>query len=433
MGKLIQPQEGTNSMSLETCAVFVGIDWADQEHAICLIDPKTQIPELTNIDQDPEAINLWITGLQQRFPGQKIAVCLEQKRGALIYALMKFDCLVLVPINPKQLARFREALGPSGAKNDPTDAWLLAELLAKHSERLRPWQPDEVNTRKIRLLAEDRRNLVNQRTALTNRLKSRLKQYFPVFLQVCGSYIYGELACQLLIRYPSLEKLQEASDEQLIAFYQEHHSFRSKVIDERLQQIRHAIPLVTDPAVLESSILIVEVMVKQILTLNQGIDQYDTQLATLMQDHPDASIFKALPGAGAAMAPRLLAAMGSDRERITNAQEVQQLSGIAPVTRQSGKSKSVTRRWAASKFLRQTFHEFAAHSIKHSPWAKAYYDMMRARGNKYQAAVRALAFKWIRIIFRCWKDSIHYDESVYTASLIKRQSPILKYLASSEN
>ena len=80
-------------MSLETCTVFVGIDWADQEHAICLIDPKTQIPELTNIDQDPEAINLWITGLQQRFPGQKIAVCLEQKRGALIYALMKFDCL----------------------------------------------------------------------------------------------------------------------------------------------------------------------------------------------------------------------------------------------------------------------------------------------------------------------------------------------------
>ena len=125
--------------------------------------------------------------------------------------------------------------------------------------------------------------------------------------------------------------------------------------------------------------------------------------------------------------------MGSDRERLTDAQEVQQLTGIAPVTKQSGKSRVVRRRWAVSRFLRQTFHEFAAHSIKHSAWAKAYYDMMRARGNKFQAAVRALAFKWIRIIFRCWKDRTLYDETAYAASLMKRQSPILKYLASSEN
>lgn len=432
MEKTTRPKKGNDSMSLKHCAAWVGIDWADQEHAICLIDPRTQTPEWTKLDQDPEAIDQWVAGLQQRFPGQKVAVCLEQKRGALVYALMKFDCLVLVPVNPKQLARFREALGPSGAKDDPTDAWLLAELLAKHSEHLRPWRPDEVNTRKIRLLAEDRRSLVNQRTALTNRLKSRLKQYFPLALQVCGTSIYGEMACQLLMRYPSLKKLQAASDEQLEAFYREHHCYRSKILVERIQLIRRAKPLTTDSAILESSMLIVEVLVKQILTLNQGIEQYDAQLATLMQDHPDANIFQALPGAGPAMAPRLLAAMGSDRQRLTSAQEVQQLSGIAPVTRQSGKSRVVRRRWAASKFLRQTFHEFAAHSIKHSAWAKAYYDMMRARGNNYQAAVRALAFKWIRIIFRCWKDRTLYDEMTYAASLIKRQSPILKYLAPCE-
>jgi transposase len=245
--------------------------------------------------------------------------------------------------------------------------------------------------------------------------------------------IYGEMACQLLMRYPSLEKLQAASEEELIAFYREHHCYRSKVVAERLQLIRQATPLTTDPAILESSVLIVDVVVRQILALNQGIDQYDAELAILMQDHPDASIFLALPGAGDAMAPRLLAAMGTDRDRLTDAQEVQQLSGIAPVTRQSGKSKVVRQRWATSRFLRQTFHEFAAHSIKQSAWAKAYFDMMRARGKKYQAAVRALAFKWIRIIFRCWKDRTLYDETAYAASLIKRQSPILKYLAPSEN
>ncbi len=419
-------------MELKDCAAFVGIDWADQEHAVCLIDSEMQTPELSVLAQAPEAIDEWVAEIQRRYPGQKVAVCLEQKKGALVYALMKFDCLMLVPINPKQLSRFRDAMGPSGAKDDPRDASLLAELLMKHSEHLRAWLPDNVETRRIRLLGEDRRNLVDARTALTNRLKSLLKQYFPLALLVSGTRIYGGLACQLLMRYPSLDKLQAASDDELGAFYREHHCYRPQLVAERLQLIRQARPLTTDPAILEASVLAVEILLKQLVTLNQGIDQYDMRIATGMQVHPDASIFESLPGAGAAMAPRLLAAMGSDRERLTSAQEVQQLSGIAPVTKQSGKTCVVHRRWAASKFLRQTFHEFAAHSIKHSAWAKAYYDMMRARGNKFQAAVRALAFKWIRIIFRCWKDRTLYDEGTYLTALLKRQSPILKHFASSE-
>jgi len=419
-------------MELKDCAAFVGIDWADQEHAVCLIDSEMQTPELSVLAQAPEAIDEWVAEIQRRYPGQKVAVCLEQKKGALVYALMKFDCLMLVPINPKQLSRFRDAMGPSGAKDDPRDASLLAELLMKHSEHLRAWLPDNVETRRIRLLGEDRRNLVDARTALTNRLKSLLKQYFPLALLVSGTRIYGELACQLLMRYPSLDKLQAASDDELGAFYHEHHCYRPQLVAERLQLIRQARPLTTDPAILEASVLAVEILLKQLVTLNQGIDQYDMRIATGMEVHPDASIFESLPGAGAAMAPRLLAAMGSDRERLTSAQEVQQLSGIAPVTKQSGKTCVVHRRWAASKFLRQTFHEFAAHSIKHSAWAKAYYDMMRARGNKFQAAVRALAFKWIRIIFRCWKDRTLYDEGTYLTALLKRQSPILKHFASSE-
>jgi transposase len=419
-------------MELKNCAAFVGIDWADQEHAVCLIDSEMQTPELSVLAQDAEAIDEWIAELQRRYPGQKVAVCLEQKRGALIYALMKFDCLVLVPINPKQLSRFRDAMGPSGAKDDPRDASLLAELLMKHSEHLRAWLPDDVNTRRLRLLGEYRRNLVDERTALTNRIKSLLKQYFPLALLVCGTRICGDLACQLLMRYSSLGKLQAASDEELVAFYREHHCYRPQLVTKRLQLIRQARPLTTDPVILETSVLAIEILLKQLVTLNQGIDQYDIRIATAMQVHPDASIFESLPGAGAAMAPRLLAAMGSDRERLTNAQEVQQLSGIAPVTKQSGKTRVVHRRWAASKFLRQTFHEFAAHSIKHSAWAKAYYDMMRARGNKFQAAVRALAFKWIRIIFRCWKDRTLYDEGTYLTAILKRQSPILKHFASSE-
>jgi transposase len=346
---------------------------------------------------------------------------------------MQFDCLVLYPVNPKQLARFREVLHPSMAKDDPGDAQALAELLAKHGDYLRAWQPDDEQTRKIRMLSEDRRSLVDQRTALTNALKSRLKQYFPLALHVTGDRLFGHLACEFLLRYPTLEELQTASEQELIQFYRDHRSYRQELIAKRLEQIQQARPLTTDGAITESSVLLVQNLVKQIMVLNDAIDLYEQKLASLMRTHPDAELFQSFPGAGAAMAPRLLAAMGSDRDRFASAQEIQQITGIAPVTRQSGKSKVVYRRWACNRFLLQTYHEFAAHSLKYSAWAKAYYNMVRDKGKKHQAAVRALAFKWIRIIFRCWQTNIPYNELIYTASLIKRKSPLVRYMASNES
>jgi transposase len=417
-------------MEIQDAVAYVGIDWADDKHAICLMDPNKQEPEDGCVEQSPEAIDEWVAQLQRRFPNQKVAICLEQKRGALIYALMKFDNLILVPINPRQLARFRQALGSSEAKDDPTDARLLAELLCKHADRLRPWCPDDEATRKIGLLSEDRRHLVDERTRLTHCLKSCLKQYFPLALQVAGDRIFGNLACQFLKRYPTLEQLQSSSDDELRQFYWDHGCHRQHLIDERLKAIRQAKPLTTDRAIVESGVLKVRTIVAQILVLNTSIDEYDEEISSLMRNHQDAEIFESFPGAGAAMAPRLLAALGSDRDRLASAQELQQLSGIAPVTKRSGKSTVVHRRWACNRFLLQTFHEFAAHSIRQSDWAKAYYDMYRANGRKHQAAVRALAFKWIRIIFRCWKNRTTYDELAYSAALIKRKSPILEFLAS---
>ena len=414
---------------LEDCTAFVGIDWADQKHVCCAVDSKMRKPELSDLEQEPGAIDHWVGKLRQRFPKQKIAICLEQKRGALIYALMKYDCLVLVPVNPAQLSQYRESLAPSRAKNDPVDAQLLAEFVMKHLDRVKAWIPDDEQTRTIRLLAEDRRNLVNGRTALTNRLKSRLKQSFPLALQVCGDRLHGNLACQLLLRYSTLESLQSATDEELAEFYHDHKCFRKDRIRERVEAIRQATPLTTDHAIVESGRMIVRAVVMQIISLNQSIAEYDTKLESLMSRHRDAEIFQSFPGAGRAMAPRLLAAMGSNRERLASAKDIQAIAGVAPTTRESGKSRSVRRRWACNRFLLQTFHEFAAHSIKQSSWAKAYHRMMIERGNKHQAAVRALAFKWARIIFRCWKDRTQYDELAYVTTLIKRKSPIIQFIA----
>jgi Transposase IS116/IS110/IS902 family len=136
-----------------------------------------------------------------------------------------------------------------------------------------------------------------------------------------------------------------------------------------------------------------------------------------------------LPGSQYKKAPRLVAALGSQRDRYASATEVQKYSGIAPVTERSGKKKWVHFPWACSKFLRQSFHEWAGHSIGQSVWARAYYQRQRERGKEHHAAVRALAFKWIRVVFRCWQDRVAYDETRYLAALARRGSHLTSAFA----
>ena len=412
---------------MQSFRIVVGVDWADEKHAVFLLDQENGNREACEVQQTPEAITDWVASLRRRFSNCQIAVCLEQTRGALIYALMKFEFLTLVPINPKQLARFREAISASEAKDDPDDAELLAELFAKHGERLRAWKPDTEETRLLTLLSEDRRHLVDERTALTNRLKTHLKQYFPQVLELCAS-LHSQLACALLERWSSLSELQAATDEEIHQLFHDCRCYSQKQRERRLRIIREGIPLTTDRAIVKSRQLLVRAIVLQIKDLNDSLQQYDSQIQSVFHAHSDYDIFHSFPGAGAAMGPRLLCAFGTDRERFCSAMDVQSLSGIAPVTRKSGKSKVVRRRWACNKFLRQTFHEYAAHSIKYSSWARAYYVMMKERTGGHNAALRALAFKWIRILYRCWKDHKLYDESQYLDCLRRRNSPILKHL-----
>ena len=153
-----------------------------------------------------------------------------------------------------------------------------------------------------------------------------------------------------------------------------------------------------------------------------AISAYDRQIHELARAaHPDYALVKSFPGAGPAMAPRLIAALGSQRERYHSAAEIQQYSGIAPVVASSGKQHWVHWRWACPKFLRQTFHEWALHSIAYSDWAFEYYEQQRAKGKRRNTAIRSLAFKWIRILFRCWKDRVPYDETDYKDSLTARR------------
>ena len=200
-------------------------------------------------------------------------------------------------------------------------------------------------------------------------------------------------------------------------------------IDARIALIRASVPLVEDAAIVETSVLKVKSLSRQIACLNEDIDDYEQYIAALFDGHPEKTLFEALPGAGPALAHRLLVAMGTDRARFDSAEDVATFSGIAPVTERSGQHTWVHWRLACSKFLRQSFHEFANLSRHQSAWANAYYEVQRARGKSHHAALRALAFKWIRIIYHCWKQREIYDEAKYLAALEKRNSPLIKLMA----
>ena len=409
-------------------AAYVAIDWGDSKHVWSLQPADSDRRERGEIEHSPEAVAAWAAMLSARFGGQPVALAVEQSRGPLVFMLGKYEQLHVYPIHPRAAAQFRAALFPSGAKDDPSDAELLLDLLVHHRARLRRLKPDTEQTRLVQHLVEGRRKLVNERTRQTNRLTAQLKLYFPQMLDWFDA-VDSPLVGALLKRWPTLEALQKARPDTVRSFFTTHNCRSQELIERRLDQIRSAIPAVRDKALIEAAQTMTKVLVELIATLREGIASFDRQIAQAVAAHPDFAIFDSFPGAGPALAPRLLAAFGSQRERYQSAADLQTFSGIAPVTVRSGKSQWVHVRWACPRFLRQTFHEWAAHSIGFCDWARAYYQQQRGRGNDHHAAVRALAFKWIRIAFRCWKDALPYDDARYMQSLRRRGSPLIASLA----
>lgn len=412
----------------QTLAARIGLDWADAHHDVSLQEVGSRTVERRRIAHTPEALRDWIAELRQRFGGRPVGICLEQSRGPLIHALLEYDFVVLFPVNPLALKRFRQTFATSGAKDDPTDADLLLELLAKHRDRLRTWTPDDPKTRALGRLVEGRRKAVDMRTRLTQQLTAELKGYFPQALDWTGQGLISQLACDFLLHWPTLGAIQRARPETIRTFYYGHHCRRGDLIEKRLEAIHAATPLTTDPAIVDTSVLTVQMLAGQIRHLGPSIARYEQEIERLLDSHADAKLFDSLPGAGAALVPRLLVAFGTNRERFHTAAEVQEYSGIAPVTERSGTKTWVHWRWSAPTFLRQSFHEFAGLSIQQSRWARAYYELQRERGKDHHASVRALAFKWIRILHRCWRDHTPYDEGRYIQALRRRGSPLVQRL-----
>lgn len=399
-------------------AARIGLDWADQKHFWTMLggDGKKTRGQL---DNTPEAIEVWASELAQRFGGRPVALALEQSRGAVVAVLSKYAHLVLFPVHPNSLANYRKSFSPSGAKCDPVDGDLILDYLVKHPEQLQCLRPDTVETRSLQFLTEERRKLVNAHSATLQSLIHWLKQVFPQVLQWFDDPS-TPLVADLLLRWPTLQELQKSQPKTLRKFFHQHNCRSEERTQERLDQIRLAIPATNDPALLQAGILSIQNATRILANMRQGIAEFDRQIAVTYQAHPDRFITESLPGAGPALEPRLIAAVGSQRDRFASADNMNCCFGVAPVTERSGNSIWIHWRWACSKFVRQTFHEWAGCSIRTCDWARAYYDRQRAKGNGHHAAVRSLAFKWIRIFFRCWRDRVAYSDKRYEEALRTR-------------
>lgn len=416
----------------EPLALFIGIDWADREHEAYTIDPQGQgTPE--TIEHTPEAIEAWVTAKLRQAQGRPIAILVEQTRGALIHALMFRKNVVLYPINPKQFAHYRKSYSNAGCKDDLSDARLLAQMLAERHRQMRAWQPDDEATRTLARLCQARRGLVQQRTRLVQQLTDHMKGYFPLLLELNPQRSVDSLMLELVRRWPDPRQLRRADPRILHQVLKEHGYSNDGQRRTLIQRIRSAKLLTEDRALIEPASVVVQSLARQIPILQKSIAQLDAKIEAEMQDHPDAPLFQQLPGAGKALAPRLLTAFGSQRDRFASADDVATFSGIAPVTKQSGRSKTVHRRYACSKYIRQSFHEFAEHARRWCPWSRAYYRQQRSRGMKHHAALRKLASRWIRILFRVWKTRTPYDQDAYLATLKKKNPDIIPFLETAKN
>jgi transposase len=228
-------------LATDEFAALIGLDWADTKHDICLQVVGSDQREFHVLEHRSEGIEAWATDLLQRFQGKSIAIALELNKGPIVEALRKYEGLVLFPINPMMLARYREAFTPSRAKDDPSDAELQLDLLLRHRDKLKPLAPQSPDMRALGQLVEYRRRWVGDRVRMTNRLTSTLKTYFP---QVLKWFPNKEtlLFCDFLSQWPTLKAAQLARRSTLERFFRQHHLRGEHRIRERLEAIKSALP-----------------------------------------------------------------------------------------------------------------------------------------------------------------------------------------------
>lgn len=394
--------------------VFVGLDWASCEHAVCLIDETGHVRWQGRVAHSADGLAELLRHLARFGPPAALPVAIERPSGLLVDTLLDAGHPV-VPIHPNALKASRPRYSAAGSKSDPADAFILADLLRTDGHRFRPLQPLADETRALRALVRGRDDLVAQRVALANQLRALLERFWPGAAAIFAD-VASPIALAFLTRYPTPHSAERLGEKRLARFLGQHAYCGRRPAGELLARLRSAPTPHAGDLEADASGEVVRALVAVLTPLVTQIQQLSAALVAALPQHPDGAVMQSLPRSGAVNAAQILAELGDDRTRFPTAEQLAAEAGVAPVTRASGKHRGVAFRWACNKRLRQALTTFADNSRHASPWAAALYAAARHRGCHHPHAIRILARAWVRVLWRCWHDHRPYDVTLHRAA-----------------
>jgi transposase len=399
--------------------VTCGIDWANDDHAVCVVDAAGTIVQRFIAEHSGKGLAGLVRRLRRAGVGE---VAIERPDGQVVDTLLEAGLTVVV-ISPNQLKNLRGRYGSAGNKDDRFDSFVLADTLRTDRARLRPLLPDSPATVTLRQACRARKDLVGHRVAMCNQLRAHLKIAFPGAVGLFRD-LDSPISLAFLARFDCQDRADWLSPRRLAAWLQSQGYCGRKdpaELHARLAAAPHGVT--GDDGAAKAHIT--RALLAVLASLVEQIKALDAQIAEQLALHADAHIFTSLPRSGTVRAARLLAEIGDCRARFPTPEALICLAGVAPSTRKSGKTTFVDFRWAADKQLRDAVCDFAGDSRHASPWAASLYNDAIARGKDHPHAVRILARAWLYVIWHCWQHHTAYDPARHKAlqRILAEQKP----------
>lgn len=393
---------------------YAGLDWAKTAHAVCVMDQKGKVRARFEIPHTAEGMRELTRKLLALTRHGSLQVALERCSGLLVDTLLEAG-LVVVPIHPNVVKATRARYKASGAKTDPWDAYLLADLLRTDGHRFRPLQPLSDQTRALRALVRSRDDLVAERVALANRLRDLLEGFWPGAAAIFAD-VDSAISLAFLARYPTPEQAEGLGQKRLAAFLVKNHYTGRRSPQQLLQRLRTSPSSHTPPLEAQAKRELILALSSVLRTLVVQIKEIGIAIERALCTHPAAPIFTSLPCVGLINAAQILSETGGDPHRFVSLDQISAEAGVCPVTYASGKHHAVGFRFACNKRLRRALTTFADNSRRLSPWAASLYSRARCRGKDHPHAIRILARAWLRVLWRCWINNTPYDPTRHTAA-----------------
>jgi transposase len=389
--------------------VCAGLDWAKDDHAVCILDPNGQVLERFFVVHDAAGLKALVRRLLKARVDE---VGIERGDGPVVDALLQAGLTVLV-IAPGQVKNLRSRYGSAGNKDDRFDAYVLADVVRTDRARLRPLVRDTAATTAMRTTVRARRDLVQHRVAAANQLRAHLQLVFPGAVSLFAA-IDTTISLCFLERFTTQTQADWLSPKRLTTWLSS-VSYSGRTDPAVLHDRLLAAPRGTTGTDADIHATTTGALMALLRVLNTQIAALEDNLTTQLTTHPDTHIYASLPRVKTLRAARLIGEIGDARGKFPTANSLAALAGVAPSTRQSGKVKAVTFRWGCNKQLRDALCDFAGDSRHDNPWAADLYDRAIARGHDHPHAVRILGRAWAGVIWRCWHENLSYDPSQHRA------------------